>query len=225
MHKTTTRLRLVAIAAILMTTSSPVLAQSDDALDEHHPEAAAEADRTTPEAAAGQDGGAMGMMGPQMMQMMQQMMPQMMLHMMQHAMTMPDHSQGTAGMGMSMMPGQAGNGPSMPMCPMAMPGGAVIMMPMMPGQMASSGTPEVTQGIGPDAIYGLPSTSAAELSVDDVVVAVERMLAWHGNPRLTIGEVVPTDAGEIIAEIVTQDGSLVQKLAFDRHTRAIRQVY
>lgn len=43
-------------------------------------------------------------------------------------------------------------------------------------------------------------------------------LAWQGNPNLRVGDVEETDDDTIVAEIVTQDGTLVQRLRVDRHT-------
>jgi hypothetical protein len=53
---------------------------------------------------------------------------------------------------------------------------------------------------------------------------LEGALAWHGNPRLELGEVTEQDEDTIVAEILTVDGSLVQRLAVDRVTGAFRRV-
>lgn len=62
------------------------------------------------------------------------------------------------------------------------------------------------------------------LSTDDVRLMMEHRLAWQGNPNIKIGEIEETDDNRITAEIVTQDGSLVQKLEIDRQTGFMRQV-
>jgi N-acyl-L-homoserine lactone synthetase len=53
---------------------------------------------------------------------------------------------------------------------------------------------------------------------------MERRLARHGNPRLKLGEVREADEDTIVAEIVTLDGSLVQKLAIERRSGVLRQL-
>lgn len=63
-----------------------------------------------------------------------------------------------------------------------------------------------------------------DLSVDDVRHFLEHSIDMHGNKRLKVGEVTETDQHTIVAEIVTQDGSLVQRLNVDRYTGQIRQV-
>ena len=57
-----------------------------------------------------------------------------------------------------------------------------------------------------------------ELSVDTVTAMIERRLGHWGNDRIKVGQVVEQEDGSIVAEIVTQDGSLVEKLAFDPKT-------
>ena len=104
----------------------------------------------------------------------------------------------------------------MMMCPMmarmmAMHSG---MMPMMSGQMGrqmmgSSST------MGPG--FGVV-TPSQHLSVDDVRHFLEHRLERHGNDRLRIGDVKEADKDSIVAEIVTVDGSLVDRLNVDRHT-------
>jgi hypothetical protein len=45
-----------------------------------------------------------------------------------------------------------------------------------------------------------------------------------GNPRLKLGEISTAADGSITGEIVTVDGSLVQKLAFNRYPGLVRQI-
>ena len=47
---------------------------------------------------------------------------------------------------------------------------------------------------------------------------MEHRLEWMNNPNLRLGPVEETDADTILADIVTKDGSLVQRLKVDRHT-------
>jgi hypothetical protein len=58
----------------------------------------------------------------------------------------------------------------------------------------------------------------SDLSAAEVQHMMEHRLAWQGNPNLKVGEVSEQDNDTIIAEIVTQDGSLVQRLEVNRHT-------
>jgi hypothetical protein len=79
-------------------------------------------------------------------------------------------------------------------------------------------------GMGPGMMDPAePGGMDRDLSADDVRKRLEAQLAWRGNPRLKLGEVTETDDDSIIAEIVTKDGSLVQKLEIDRHSGFMRQ--
>jgi hypothetical protein len=81
------------------------------------------------------------------------------------------------------------------------------------------------RGLGPGWVYGMPGAVERALDVDEVKAMMERRLAWHGNPRLKLGE-VRADADDddlIVADIVTVDDSLVQRLIVDRHTGQFRQ--
>jgi hypothetical protein len=62
----------------------------------------------------------------------------------------------------------------------------------------------------------------SDLSAGDVQHMMEHRLAWQGNPNVKVGEVTEKDEDTIVAEIVTQDGSLVQKIEIDRHTGWMR---
>ena len=79
-------------------------------------------------------------------------------------------------------------------------------------------------GIGPRMFYGWPGADGDDLSADDVRAWLERKLAWHGNPRLKLGAITEADEDTVVAEIVTQVGSLVQKLAIDRRSGVMRQL-
>jgi len=70
------------------------------------------------------------------------------------------------------------------------------------------------QGMGP----GMMAPLREDLSVADVRHMMEHRLAWNGNPHIKAGKVEESDDDTIVADIVTQDGSLVQKLEVDRHT-------
>jgi hypothetical protein len=79
-------------------------------------------------------------------------------------------------------------------------------------------------GMGPGYGGGMPMFRDRDLGADQVRHILEHQLAMQGNPRLKLGEVKEADADSITAEIVTQDGSLVQKYSVDRHTGQFQQV-
>lgn len=85
-----------------------------------------------------------------------------------------------------------------------------------PGGMAGpGGGPGGMMGRG-----GRPCLQGAALdgnvSVDEVKAFFEKRLAWRNNPNVKLGAVTEVDANTITAEIVTKDGSLVQKFQIDR---------
>ena len=130
------------------------------------------------------------------------------------------------GMGPGMMgPGMMGQGmnPGM-MGPGMMPGmgqgmGSGMMGPGMMGpRMMNPGM--MNQGQGSGMMPG--GSPDADLSADDVRATLQRSLEWHGNPRLEVGDVAEADDDTITADIVTKDGSLVQRFMVDRHTGAMR---
>ena len=47
---------------------------------------------------------------------------------------------------------------------------------------------------------------------------MEQQLSWQNNPNLKLGKVEEKDKDTITAEVVTKDGSLVQKFEVNRHT-------
>lgn len=87
------------------------------------------------------------------------------------------------------------------------------MMKMMQGMMG-----------GPGLLYGMPHGATEEMTPESVRSFLEKRLEWHANPRLKIGTIATAADGSITAEIVTVDGSLVQKLAFNRHPGLVRQI-
>lgn len=122
--------------------------------------------------------------------------------------------QGIPGQGYGMGPGMMGPGVGQGMGPGM----------MAPGQGYGPGMMAPGYGYGPQPGYGMGAGAgpSQDLSVDDVRARLERSLAWHGNPRLAIGDVTETDADTITADIVTRDGSLVQRFLVDRHSGAMR---
>jgi hypothetical protein len=117
-------------------------------------------------------------------------------------------------MGQGMAPGMMGHG-------MMGQGMAPGMMGhgMAPGMMGHGMAPGM-MGRGSSMMTALRQ----DLSVDDVKHMMEHRLAWDGNPNLKVGKVEQKDDDAIVAEIVTQDGSIVDRLEVDRHTGQVRRV-
>jgi hypothetical protein len=128
-------------------------------------------------------------------------------------------------MGPGMMQGgmtQGGMGQGM-MCPMmgsmmqgGMMGRGMMGSGMMQGGMMQGGM--MQDGMG--ALFGSRVTPSMNLSVDDVRDYLAQQLERLNNKRLKIGN-VSVDGGSIVAEIVTVDNSLVQRLKINRRTGAI----
>ena len=77
------------------------------------------------------------------------------------------------------------------------------------------------RGVGPALLYGPP---AEGITVERARAMLEGALAWHGNPRLKLGTVEEQNEDTIVAEILTVDNSLVQRLAIDRATGTFRRI-
>ncbi len=86
------------------------------------------------------------------------------------------------------------------------------------GQGGMMGHGKMGQGFGNRVV---PST---HLSTDDVRHFLEHRLARRGNKRLKVGEVKEEGNDSIIADIVTVDDSLVERLKVDRHAGRIERV-
>jgi hypothetical protein len=74
------------------------------------------------------------------------------------------------------------------------------------------------------AVFGTRVTPMMNLSVEDVRGYLAVQLDRLNNKRLKIGD-VKADDGNITADIVTLDNSLVQRLKVDRHTGAIDTIF
>lgn len=129
---------------------------------------------------------------------------------------------GMMGQGYGMRPGMMGQGYGMG--PGMMGQGMGQGYGMRPGMMGQG----MGQGYGmrPGMGWGPGQAAPAdlELSADAVRQRLQQHLNWHANPRLKLGEITEADDDTIVAEIVTRDGSLVQKLAIDRHSGFMRQM-
>lgn len=138
--------------------------------------------------------------------------------------------QGMMGPGM-MGPGMMGGGNMgmNPGCPMMGQGMGAGMMgqgmmgrgtmdhPMM-GMMHGAMRPGMADG----SFVMLPAPPL--LSVDDVTYNLERLLAARDNPHLKLGTVAEKDAETLTGEIVTTDGSLVERYEVDKRTGVARLV-
>ena len=110
---------------------------------------------------------------------------------------------------------------------------------MGPGMMGYGGGPGTMMGYGPMMGHGMmgygngpqqhpcwdsAGGASVDLSADDVTKMLERHLAWRGNDRLKVGKVEQKNDTTYVAEIVTVDNSLVEKLEIDRRTGSTRRV-
>ncbi|MBM3565833.1 MAG: hypothetical protein FJX42_06960 [Alphaproteobacteria bacterium] len=76
-------------------------------------------------------------------------------------------------------------------------------------------------GYGRDCPFaGEQAAVDLKLTAQKVKTLLEARLIRHGNERLKVGQVVEKDAKTIAAEIVTVDGSLVEKIEIDKATGA-----
>lgn len=97
--------------------------------------------------------------------------------------------------------------------------GSGMMGGMMPGGEAGMMGPGMMgQGFGDRVV---PSK---HLSTDDVRHFLEHRLDRRGNKRLKVGDVKEEGKDSIIAEIVTVDDSLVERLKVDRHSGLLQRV-
>ena len=132
---------------------------------------------------------------------------------------MMGYGTGPGMMGYGMGPGMMGHG----MGPGMMGHG------MGPGMMGyGTGPGMMGHGMGPGMMGqgmrpGMMQPLRQDLSAKDVKHIMEHRLAWNGNPNVKVGKVEEKDDDTIVAEIVTQGGSLVQKLEVDRHTGLMRR--
>ncbi|MBI4183001.1 MAG: hypothetical protein HY521_03250 [Proteobacteria bacterium] len=244
-HRTKTT--ATAAAALLALSLAAVPALADD---QHHPEGATTPQLSAEEAVAGPDAielahaGPWAGRGPGTMGMMGQGGGMMGPGAAPGYGPMGPGTMGMMGQGGGMMgPGAApGYGPMGPGTMGMMGQGSGMMGPGMMGMMGQGGGMMGPGMMGPGAGFGMgygsgmgygpgpgfgpcPGLQAADLklSADDVRARLEQRLARDGNPRLKLGEIKEVDKDAITAEIVTTDGSLVDRLKVDRHTGATRR--
>jgi len=91
---------------------------------------------------------------------------------------------------------------------------------MGPGMMGSMGPGMMGYGPGAqgDCPYAKVAYTDKKMTTADVTKFLEDRISHMGNKRLKVGEVTTKDDGAIIADIVTVDDSLVQRLEFDPKT-------
>jgi hypothetical protein len=195
---------LLAVAMVLATGAFALAQTSDDDHAAHHPDAENGATVTDDAPQPGMMN-MMGMMTPEMMQMMMRMMP---------GAGLP--ADGTTAPGMAGMAGMSGGR----MAPGMMGGSAMPMGQMMQGQPGAM----VGHGLGPHALYGRPQDAMTEMTPARVEVFLTQLLEQHANSRLALGTITQAGDGNIIAEIVTIDGSLVQRLSFNRYPGLFRRI-
>jgi hypothetical protein len=75
-------------------------------------------------------------------------------------------------------------------------------------------------GAGPYVL----SQSGAAPHLADVERAMHQWIALEGNPRLTLGPLIELDSSNFRADIVTRQGSLVQRFNIDRRNGRITPV-
>lgn len=75
-------------------------------------------------------------------------------------------------------------------------------------------------GLGP----GIMAPLRQDLTVVDVGHIMAHRLAWGGANNLKLDTVEEKDEDTIVAEIVTKNGAVVQRLAVDRHTGSMQPV-
>jgi hypothetical protein len=222
--KTNETLSVLFAGLLLIGTATTAVAQTESqGHDAHHPadtQAAPPVPTGDAPPPAGMQGGmpSMGMMTPEMMQMMQRMMGQGGMPGMMGQGGMPGMMRGMQGQGMP--EGSMGSG-MMGQMPMA---GGMMMCPMMQMMEARSGAGMQAMMGGDAMLYGMPRGKVEEMTPERVRTFLEQRMEQHGNPRLKLGEIASAADGSITAEIVTVDGSLVQKLAFNRYPGLFRQI-
>lgn len=201
---------LIAFAlatSILLAAPLPVRAQASGQ-DTHHPATkVGGALGTTPDAT--ERPGAPGMPGPRTM--MPMMSP-----------GMPDRMSGQEMVANTTMCSMMAHMMAMHPAMVAMMSGSMDAMGrqgMGPGQDPRA----MMMGAGPADPAAVVVTPIQHLSPDDVRHFLEHRLERQGNNRLKVGDVKEADEDTIVADIVTVDGSLVDRLSVDRHAGTMQR--
>ncbi len=122
----------------------------------------------------------------------------------------------TAGTAAAKPPAHMGGGQGGQPCPAGTAGGGMMGQGMM-GRMGSGMMGRGMMGQGMMGA-GTRVTPVQDLTIDDVRHFLDHRIRMHDNKRLKVGEVKKVDEDTIIADIVTQDDSLVRRYKVDRHT-------
>jgi hypothetical protein len=69
-----------------------------------------------------------------------------------------------------------------------------------------------------------PMAPVDTLTEDHVRTMLENDLSWQGNTRLKVGAVKTGEDGNIVGDIVTQDGALVDRWSVDPKTGAMQRM-
>jgi hypothetical protein len=93
---------------------------------------------------------------------------------------------------------------------------------MMGGAAGGMGQGMMSGGMGP--MCPMMARTDKDLSPEQVRDILEGQIAWTGNKRLKVGSVEQKDDETYVAEIVTVDDSLVQRLEVNRSTGASRPI-
>jgi hypothetical protein len=135
-----------------------------------------------------------------------------------------------AAMTVATVPAATAHGPGYGMGSGMMGWGHGMMGPGMMGQgygmgpgMMGHGMMGPGYGMGP-GMMGWGQGRTGDLSTDDVKTMLERWITWQGNKRLQVGDIKEESDDVIVAEIVTKDGSLVDRLRVDRHSGYMQRV-
>ena len=140
----------------------------------------------------------------------------------------PDRQRMGPGTGAGMMPGMS-DGESGMMDPEMMMRMKRMHREMMgrmePGMMGDSRmTGGMMGGMGPIGLCPVMNRSDKDLSPEQVRAILEGQIAWTGNKRLKVGAVEQKGEDSYVADIVTVDDSLVQRVEVDRGTGVVRPV-
>lgn len=124
------------------------------------------------------------------------------------------------GTGAGMMGGE--HGMMDPEMMMQMHGGA--SSGMMGGAAGGMGQ-GMMGGMGPMGLCPMMmARTDKDLSAEQVRDILEGHIAWTGNKRLKVGSVKQKDEESYVAEVVTVDDSLVQRVEVNRSTGAMRPI-
>lgn len=109
---------------------------------------------------------------------------------------------------------------SMPMMERGYDNWSMPMMGMMGRGMMGPGGCPMMGGWAGRGWYG----TTVPLTKEQATEIVQNYILYTGNPNLKVGEVTETDT-DFQVEIVTKDGSLVNKILVDKRTGWTRSIY